>query len=223
MIAWNCAPQVLIPGSQFESHLWQELSAILGCTRHRTTSYHPQANGLVERVHRQLKAALRAHGNERWTRSLPLVLLGVRSAVKTDLDCTAAELVYGQPLRLPAEFLGDAPTAAVTDPASYATELRRYMRDLTPVVPRASATHRPSFVPQTLRDASHVFVRREARPSLACPYDGPYRVQQCGDKTVRILRNGREETVSIDRVKPAFVEPPDAPAAAADCGPNNCI
>ena len=115
-------------GSQFESHLWRELSSILGCTRHRTTSYHPQANGLVERVHRQLKAALRAHQDQRWTRALPLVLLGVRSALKEDLRCTSAELVYGQTLRLPAEFLGDAPTAVITDPSSYAADLRRHMR-----------------------------------------------------------------------------------------------
>jgi len=32
-----------------------------------TTAYHPQANDLVERFHRQLKAAMRCHGNNRWT------------------------------------------------------------------------------------------------------------------------------------------------------------
>ena len=33
---------------------------LLGSKRARTTSYHPQANGMVERFHRQLNAALRA-------------------------------------------------------------------------------------------------------------------------------------------------------------------
>ena len=196
-------------GSQFESHLWQELSALLGCVRHRTTSYHPQSNGLVERVHRQLKAAIRAHGDTRWTRTLPLVLLGIRTAIKEDLGCTAAELTYGQPLRLPAEFLGDATAKVpITNPASVVADLRRHMRGLTPVVPRASAARRPSFVPQTLRDASHVFVRRESRQSLSRPYDGPFEVQRINDKTVTIVRNDRHDTVSIDRVKPAFVDRP---------------
>ena len=210
-------------GSQFESRLWQELSALLGCARHRTTSYHPQSNGLVERVHRQLKTAIRAHGDVRWTRSLPLVLLGIRTAIKEDLGCTTAELVYGQSLRLPAEFLGDAPTTVVSDPASFAADLRRHFRTVTPVVPRASAAHRPSFVPQTLRQATHVFVRREARTSLACPYDGPYKVQQFSDKTVTITRDGRQDVVSLDRVKPAFVEsaPPPAPAPATEQRPAN--
>ena len=45
-------------GSQFESHLFQELSRILGIKCMRTTSYHPASNGMIERFHRQLKAAL---------------------------------------------------------------------------------------------------------------------------------------------------------------------
>ena len=47
-------------GSQFESSLWSALMKFLGTTRIRTTSYHPQANGLIERFHRHLKGALRA-------------------------------------------------------------------------------------------------------------------------------------------------------------------
>ncbi|BHF59175.1 hypothetical protein SprV_0100213100 [Sparganum proliferum] len=47
-------------GAQFESTLFQTLLTFLGCTRIRTTAYHPAANGMVERFHRQLKTALRA-------------------------------------------------------------------------------------------------------------------------------------------------------------------
>lgn len=47
-------------GRQFESALWRELMQLLGTTRCRTTAYHPSANGLVERFHRQLKASLKA-------------------------------------------------------------------------------------------------------------------------------------------------------------------
>ena len=47
-------------GAQFESALWQNLMKLLGSKRTRTTAYHPSANGLVERFHRQLKAALKA-------------------------------------------------------------------------------------------------------------------------------------------------------------------
>ena len=78
---------------------------LLGSKRIRTTAYHPIANGLIERLHLQLKAALKAHHNPaRWTEILPMVLLGIRTAVKEDIGCSTAELVYGTTLRLPGEF-----------------------------------------------------------------------------------------------------------------------
>ena len=48
-------------GAQFESKLWDNLCNQFGIIRNRTTSYHPQSNGMVERFHRQLKAAIMAH------------------------------------------------------------------------------------------------------------------------------------------------------------------
>ena len=45
---------------QFESNLWKSLTQLLGMKHVCTTAYHPSANRLVERVHRQLKAALKA-------------------------------------------------------------------------------------------------------------------------------------------------------------------
>ena len=48
-------------GAQFESRLWDTLCNQFGITRNQTTSYHPQSNGMVERFHRQLKAAIMAH------------------------------------------------------------------------------------------------------------------------------------------------------------------
>nr|VZI18522.1 unnamed protein product [Spirometra erinaceieuropaei] len=80
------------------------------CTRIRTTAYHPAANGMVERFHRQLKAPLRAAADpENWTDHLPLVPLGIRSAFIPDLDCSAAEMVFGATVRLPGELISPTP------------------------------------------------------------------------------------------------------------------
>ena len=45
-------------GVQFTSSLWSEMSRILGIATSFCTAYHPQANGMVERMHRTLKNAL---------------------------------------------------------------------------------------------------------------------------------------------------------------------
>ncbi|KAK3792395.1 hypothetical protein RRG08_045938 [Elysia crispata] len=67
-------------GPQFTSGLWRELYNVLGCSNKHTTAYHPQSNGMVERFHRSLKAALKARLlGPGWMDELPIVLLGIRS------------------------------------------------------------------------------------------------------------------------------------------------
>ena len=65
-------------GPQFTSELWTELNRLLGISASNTTAYHPQANSLVERMHWQLKASLKARlTGPKWMDELPIVLLGI--------------------------------------------------------------------------------------------------------------------------------------------------
>ena len=103
-------------GSQFTSILWSQLSNLLGIELHHTISYHPQANGMVERFHGDMKAALRSRLNgPNWVDERPWVLLGLRTAPKLDIHTSAAEMVYGTPLTVPDDFVcpSDDPVAAV--------------------------------------------------------------------------------------------------------------
>ncbi|VDP90606.1 unnamed protein product [Echinostoma caproni] len=82
---------------------------MLGCKHTRTTAYHSAANGLVERFHRQLSAALKAPPGSEWHEGLPLVLLGIRNTIKADLHTTPAALALGCTLHLPGEFVSPKP------------------------------------------------------------------------------------------------------------------
>uniref|UniRef100_A0A1X7VKM7 Reverse transcriptase n=1 Tax=Amphimedon queenslandica TaxID=400682 RepID=A0A1X7VKM7_AMPQE len=192
-------------GGQFVSSLWTQLMAMLGTVRCRTTSYHPQANGWVERFHRQLKAALKTHTGTSWTESLPLVLLGIRTALKGDLHCTAAELIYGMSLRLPGEFF--SPSAAPVAPdETYITRLKQYVRTLHAVPTRTHSSH-TSFIDNSLFSTSHVFIRRDsAKRPLEQPYDGPFKVLSRSDKHFIVDINGKQDAVSIDRLKAAHLD-----------------
>ena len=89
-------------GAQFESKLWDGLCSQFGIVKKSHHELHPQSNGMVERFHRQLKAAIMAHGSPNpWTTTLPAVLLGARSDVKELLGGSAAEMIYGTTPRLP--------------------------------------------------------------------------------------------------------------------------
>ena len=167
---------------------------------------------MVERLHRQLKTALRAAAPTKWTDALPLVLLGLRTSLKQDLGCSTAELVYGTPLRLPGELVASAQNAPPSTPASFAAELRRTMQALRPTAPRLAT--RQAYVPRDLDAATHVFVRHDAvKPPLAPPYDGPFRVIARGAKTVTIDRGQRRDVISLDRVKPAYLDAASQTAA----------
>ncbi|GFT87594.1 retrovirus-related Pol polyprotein from transposon 17.6 [Trichonephila clavipes] len=91
-------------GRQFESSLFKALSKLLGVQKCRTIGYHPQANGMIEELHRPLKSAIKCHATERWTEVLPIILLGLRASLKEDILCTPAELVFRTTIRLPGEM-----------------------------------------------------------------------------------------------------------------------
>ena len=68
-------------GPQFTSSLWLNLNKMLGIKQQHTTAYHPQANDMVERLHRQLKDFLKARTTSPyWMEHVPFTLLGLRTA-----------------------------------------------------------------------------------------------------------------------------------------------
>jgi transposase InsO family protein len=83
-------------GPQFSSAVWAAFTAKLGIRHTMATAYHPQSNGMVERLHRRLKEALKAKlAAADWPDHLPWVMLGVRATPREDSGISVAELVYG--------------------------------------------------------------------------------------------------------------------------------
>nr|VZH99066.1 unnamed protein product [Spirometra erinaceieuropaei] len=115
-------------------------------------------------------------------------------------------LVYGTSLRLPGDYVG---------------QLRSVMRNLRATPPRAPPAN--SFIPPDLDKCNFVFVRHDAvRRPLQPPYNGPYKVLRRSDKDVVIDRNGKTDTVSIDRVKPAYIDDSDH-SSSQHCAPPQTV
>ena len=192
-------------GRQFESQLFKEMNTLLGTRHFRTTAHHPASNGLIERFHRPLKAAIRCHATEQWTEVLPTILLGFRSAWREDFQGTA-EMIYGETLRLPGEFLAfRVSTPHIQEQSEFVKEMRRVFKQLRPAPDSRHGTKK-IFVFKDLGTTQYVFVRREgSKAALQMPYDGPYAVIKRGDKMFDVDLHRRKTTISIDRLKPAYI------------------
>ncbi|XP_017302025.1 uncharacterized protein LOC103515183 [Diaphorina citri] len=192
-------------GRNFLSFLFKEVSALLGIELKHTTAYHPQANGLIERCHRTLKAALMCRidfSTGSWFNELHVVLLGLRTMFREDIQTSSANLVYGTSLRLPGEFFD---SSIVSTPISdYAKKLHSVFERLRPKQ-TAWHTQLKSFCHPDLDKCTHVYLRRDGvKLGLQRPYSGPYQVLSRSKKTIKLLIGSREVVVSRDRVKPAF-------------------
>lgn len=192
-------------GAQFESAVFDSLVKLIGSRRIRTTAYHPQANGMVERWHRSLKSAIKCHETQNWAEVLPMILLGLRASYKEDIQASAAELVFGTNLKLPGEyFTFEDPIGC---PQMFAEKLRERMRQV-----RGSATAHhiktKTFIHKDLENATHVFIRVDRpRGPLERPYEGPFRIiERISDFLYRVDYKGQPEEINTDRLKPAFME-----------------
>ena len=144
--------------------MWDNLCNQFEIIRNRTTSYHPQSNGMIERFHRQLKAAIMAHESTNpWTITLPAVLLGFRSAVKERLGSSAAEMIYRTTLRLQGEFRKQYMVDANTDLENYSDKLRVAMSRFRLCPPRDTQQNNMyAHMHTCILVCTHVFLRRIA-------------------------------------------------------------
>lgn len=80
------------------------------------------------------------------------------------------------------------------------------MQQLQPPAVRSHQQKSP-YVSSDLDSCTHVFVRHDAvkRP-LQQLYDSPFKVNKCSNKHFTLDIQGKESVVSIDRLKPAYLE-----------------
>ncbi len=178
-------------GTQFTSGTWGAWCSRMGVEHITTTAFHPQSNGMVERLHRQLKDALRARSaGVAWQENLPWVLLGIRAAPKDESSISSAEATLGQRLVVPGQLhVGEEESLHV--PLEHG------------VIPATKRSYAEVVAAQSkLESAEWVYVKRGGPGTpLANNYTGPYKVLARGPKVFDLQVGERRETVSRDRLK----------------------
>ncbi|WVZ80731.1 hypothetical protein U9M48_028187 [Paspalum notatum var. saurae] len=91
-------------GSLFVSHFWEQLQAALRTNLVRSSAYHPQTSGQVERVNQILEDMLRACAltySTKWDEYLPLAEFAYNNSYQKSLEMAPFEALYGRRCRTP--------------------------------------------------------------------------------------------------------------------------
>ena len=94
-------------GREFEYKIMQELCILCGSHKTRTTPYHPESDGLVERFNRTLLmmlAMFASKNREDWDDLLPAVMMAYRSSVHESTGCSSYRLMFGEECTLPMDI-----------------------------------------------------------------------------------------------------------------------
>ena len=94
-------------GQQFESKLFKEVCRILQIKKCRTSPYHPQCDGLIERYNRTLldMLATTSKGNPNdWEKFVRQVCFAYNTSIQASTGYMPYYLIYGHEVRLPIDL-----------------------------------------------------------------------------------------------------------------------
>ena len=218
------APEIIHSdqGRNFESKLVKEMCTLLGVRKTRTTPYHPQSDGQVERFNRTLTSMLSnyvAENHRDWDIHLSKVLMAYRSSEHETTKCTPYYLMFGREVRLPVDIMfGRCPE----EPA----ETTEYVVHLRNALEQAHEKARQHLKAAQRRQKDYYDLRVFGEPYVAgdrvwlhvpavkkgqtskfsTSWDGPYEVlAPLSDVTYRLRKEGPGGKIRVEhfnRLKP---------------------
>ena len=208
-------------GRQFESDLIAEVCRILKIHKTRTTPYHPQGDGLVERFNRTLLDMLATMTKEQpgdWDGHIRRVCLAYNSSIQATTGYTPFFLMFGREARLPLDLMYHSCTPETVTHSEYATRMKdsiekAYDRVRTKFGQEQRAQkqfydqkcHGKPYTPGDLVWLHSTVVARGKSRKLHHPWTGPWKVlKRIADTTYRLqdCRNPRKKlVVHFDRLK----------------------
>ena len=211
-------------GREFESQLIRSLATLLGCSKSRTSPYHPRCDGMVERANRSLLQMLSTYVSKTasdWDEHLPYVMSAYRSSPHASTNCTPYAMVFGREMNLPVDLM--YPTAVETSCTPKCGP--EYVDWIRQAIASAHQHARSSLDKSAIRQKLGYDAHSKRRPTLkpgdkvryyyppakqgnkmASPWLGPFTVlDQVTDVDYRIRSDLRRERVlvtHIDNLKP---------------------
>ncbi len=105
--------QISDQGREFENEVLRNIATLMEFQKYRTTSYRPQTNGSVKRVHRTIQgmfAKLISANQRDWCEKIPYVSFAYNNAYHTSTTYTPAYLVFLRHPTVPLELMLEQPS-----------------------------------------------------------------------------------------------------------------
>ena len=216
-------------GADFLLELISKVCKLTNMKKVNTSAYHPQSDGMVERLNRTLTDMMAKHASfhgSNWDRYLPYLLFAYRVRPHSSTGESPFYLLYGRDARLPTEAALEGPTSlSELEGEDYRTDLLVGFSTA-----RANALHNVEEAqrkykdqydrqarPRQFRVGDRVFVDRQMnkKGKLSRPFEGPYRVISATENTVQVRPVGKPddhaEWLNMERVRFCPGEIPDIP------------
>ena len=195
-------------GLEFASAAFHAFCKEQGTKINHTTAYHPQSNGAIERIHRDLKTMIRnLPCKTDWAQHIPLFTMAYNNQACDINSYTSFQHLFGQPGRLPGHIINPDNKFDVGRILSLHTEAFSELMSWHYRKARPLPDNKP-HIDEKLSTCSKVWVLNSApKGNLAPLYTGPYDVLIKQAKYFVIKIDNVIKSVSIDRLKPFFALP----------------
>ncbi len=212
-------------GSNFESNLFKEVCKLLGIEKTRTTPYHAQSDGMVERFNATLQNILACTSDSchwNWDKMIPLALMAYRSSPNASTGITPNMALYGREIKEPLDVAFEVPSDNLNpDLPQYVVTLRENLASVHETVREATGqanrrakreyNKKLSQNKYQVGDPVWILVKGTKKASAGKvskfmpKYEGPYFITMCLDPHVFMVKQSsraKAKVVHHDRLKP---------------------
>ena len=217
-------------GGCFMGELLTKTCELLGVEKSAITSYHPQGNGVVERMNRTILSMLAKYLDENahseWDQHLPMLMLGYRSQIHKSLRFSPYEVLFGRRARLPTDVALDPQISSESRPiAEYLDRLKESLKaihhDALSASQKSHARNK-AFYEKKMNEFSFVKGQTVRLHKAAVPkgqyykFTRPYKrakiISQVGPLNYRVKVEGRDRPILVHHNRLSPCETDSKPA-----------
>jgi hypothetical protein len=201
-------------GRNFDCQLIQDVCKLLHVKKTRSTAYHPQSNGVIERFNQTLAQMIRTHAmeNQDWDEDLAFLMAAYRSTKHPATGYSPNFMMFGREVYSPLELQFPLPRTDVqqSDQHEYALALQeklehsyqRAREKLKETAERQKRDYDARATENAYPVGSLVYKHSNICHKFESPWSGPYIViKKFSPAVYKIRGKKKSEVIHHDRLK----------------------